>query len=259
MKIKSNKNLGFLSAALVSSLAIYGTSNAAVTFDLRATAKNALPIVGENTTKAVAITSGDVIELTMFVMVTGTGAGVEGFQSAIGKTITTHQNGASGNQGGAALLGSFTAGALPTNIDLNGDGFLDLGSTAATTTSGAGDFIPRFTTAGAFDETGTTITNGKEFALFKFTYTAVNFAAGTASIQYTQQLTTVINSSTAKIDGVSVLSKNIGLPSGANATALGAPVVLSALAVPEPTSFAMLMMGSLGLVGFRRPSFRRSA
>ena len=35
--------------------------------------------------------------------------------------------------------------------------------------------------------------------------------------------------------------------------------ITAALAVPEPTSFAMLMIGSLGLVGFRRPSFRRSA
>jgi len=260
MKIKSNQNLGFLSATLISSLAICGTSNAAVTFDLRATAKNAIPITGGNTTKSVAITSGDVVELTMFVMVTGTGAGVEGFQSALGKTITTHAGGATGNQSNSltTYLGNF-AGTAPTAQDLNADGFTDLGSTATTTSSTAGNFFPRFTTNGAFDLTGTTITDGKEFALFKFNYTAVNFAAGTASIQYTQQTTTVINSSTAQVDGASILSKAIGTPSGANATVLGAPVVLSALSVPEPTSFAMLMMGSLGLVGFRRPSFRRSA
>ena len=37
------------------------------------------------------------------------------------------------------------------------------------------------------------------------------------------------------------------------------PGVVITVGVPEPTSFAMLMIGSLGLVGFRRPSFRRSA
>jgi hypothetical protein len=38
---------------------------------------------------------------------------------------------------------------------------------------------------------------------------------------------------------------------------VGAPIVITA--VPEPSAFGMVLMGALGLVGFRRLGFRRSA
>ena len=245
--------VGFLITTASSQL-----SSAAVIFDLRATGKNALPLSGGDSAKAIAALPGDQIELTLFVKVTGTAVGVEGYQSAMGKTIATHSGGAGGNQSAPTLLGNFTGGSVGTIQDLNGDTFADIGSTLSTTSSTANSWFPRFTTNGAFDETGVSITNGKEFALFKFTYTAVNFASGTASIQFTQQLTTVINSSTAKVDGVSILSKNLGLPSGVNATSLAAAVIITA-AVPEPSAFGMVLVGALGLVGFRRLGFRRTA
>ena len=38
---------------------------------------------------------------------------------------------------------------------------------------------------------------------------------------------------------------------------VGAPIVITA--VPEPSAFGMVLIGALGLVGFRRLGFRRSA
>lgn len=258
--MKQSRNTSVFFKALASGVLISGIASqmvsAAVIFDLRATGKNALPLSGGDTAKAISALAGDQIELTLFVQVTGVAAGAEGYQSALGKTIATHTGGGGGNQSAPVLLGNFTGGSVGTVQDLNADGFADIGSPLATTSSTAGNMFPRFTTNGAFDLTGTPITDGKEFALFKLTYTVVN-PGGAASIQFTQQLTTVINSSTAQVDGNSVLSKNLGLPAGANASSLAAPVVITA--VPEPSAFGMVLIGALGLVGFRRLGFRRSA
>lgn len=251
----------FAIAALV--LAGFAVQNASASFiwDLRATALNGTALtVGES--KAVNVRAGDVITLDMFAMITGTTAALEGFQSGLGKTITTSA-GVTGNQGGAALDPFFvnTTNALPTNIDLNGDGFMDYGTTATTTTSTVGDWFPRTSLSPGFQTNGVAITNGQEFRLFTFTYTVIAAPTGlTASIQFTQQTTTIINSAAFSVDGsVAITSKSLGNPVGANATLLGAPVVFTGAAIPEPSAFGMLALGALGLVGFRRMGFRRSA
>ena len=243
-------------------LAGFAIQNASASFvwDLRVTARNGVALSGADTTKAVSVVAGDVLTIDMFAMVSGSNLLIdEGFQSGLGKIIGTG-NGVAGNLGAPVLSTNFAAGAIGTVQDLNADGFMDIGSTAATTSSTVGNMFPRFTTNGAFDQTGTGINGGlgKEFDLFHFTYTVVNAASGTASIQWTQQLTTIINSATFLVDNGNVTSKNIGQPVTTNATTLGAPIVLTA-SVPEPSAFGMLALGALGLVGFRRMGFRRSA
>jgi PEP-CTERM motif len=237
-------------------------ASAGLVWDLRVTAKNSAPVQVENL-KAISGTTGDVFQISMFAMVTGTGAGIEGMQSGLGKTITTHSNGFGGNQSAAALDTLFvnTTAALPTAQDLNADGFADYGSTTFTATnSTAGNWFPRTSLSPGFQTNGVAIPNGTEFKLFQFNYTVSAGLTGFASIQWTQQVAGTINSAAYQLDGgLATTSKLINSPVGATGTSLGSPVVISALAVPEPTSFAMLMMGSLGLVGFRRPSFRRSA
>jgi hypothetical protein len=58
------------SGVLISGIASQMVS-AAVIFDLRATGKNALPLSGGDTAKAISALAGDQIELTLFVKVTG--------------------------------------------------------------------------------------------------------------------------------------------------------------------------------------------
>jgi hypothetical protein len=254
--MNNNRSIvGKILAAGIVSCVLIQTASAGFVWDLRATAKNGNPLSGGDSSKVVSALPGDVITLTLFAQVTGTGAGVEAFQSGLGKTITTHSGGSTGNQGAPAFAGTFTGGSLGTVQDLNGDGFTDIGSTATTTSTTAGNWFPRYVTNGAFETNGIAITDGQEFALFTFTYTAIT-TTGTASVQWTQQLTTVINSATFQVDGATVTSKNIGLPAGANATTVGSPVVIG---VPEPTAFGMVALGALSLVGFRRFGVRRSA
>ena len=238
-------------------------ASAGFVWDLRATKINNNPLSGSDTTKTVGVQAGDVITLDMFAMITGSTAALEGFQSGLGKTITTSA-GVTGNQGGAALDALFVnpSAALPTLQDLNGDGFLDYGVTAATTTSTTGGWFPRTSLSPGFQTNGVAITNGQEFHLFSFTYTVLAApVATTASIQFTQQTTTIINSAAFSVDGSALIaSKGIGQPVGPNATILGAPVVLTGIVnVPEPSAFGMLALGALGLVGFRRMGLRRTA
>lgn len=264
--MKSSSHSPLFRQIAVASLVLAGfavqNATAAFVWDLRATSKNGIAVTAAES-KAVNVQVGDVLQFDMFAMVTGLNTNLptpdEGFQSGLGKVIATG-NGVAGNMSAPVLSSNFTAGSVGTVQDLNSDGFADIGSTAATTSSTVGNMFPRFTTNGAFDLTGTPINAGlgKEFNLFHFTYTVVNAAAGTASIQFTQQLTTVINSATFQVDGVTVTSKNIGLPVGTNATTNGAPVILSVV-VPEPSAFGMLALGALGLVGFRRIGLRRTA
>ena len=258
----STPSCAFRQATFASlALAGFAIQNATASFvwDLRVTARNGVALNGADTAKAVSVVAGDVLTIDMFAMVTGLNVSVdEGFQSGLGKIIGTG-NGVAGNLGAPVLSTNFAAGAIGTVQDLNADGFMDIGSTAVTTTSTVGNMFPRFITNAQFDQTGNSINGslGKEFDLFHFTYTVVNAASGTASIQWTQQLTTIINSAIFLVDNGNVTSKNIGTPVSTNATTLGAPIVLTA--VPEPSAFGMLALGALGLVGFRRMGLRRSA
>jgi hypothetical protein len=94
-----------------------------------------------------------------------------------------------------------------------------------------------------------------EFALFSFTYTALTTGSGSASIQWTQQPTAIINSGTYQVDGLLTASKDIGLPAGGKETSVGAPVVI----VPEPSAVGMALLGALSLIGFRRFGSRHPA
>jgi hypothetical protein len=155
--------------------------------------------------------------------------------------------------GNFAPLGS----QVGTIQDLNGDGFMDIGSTAATvSTSVADNWFPRYFNTPDFATEGTPIENGTEFALFSFTYTALTTASGSASIQWTQQhIVGLINSAIYEVDGVVITSKDIGSPVGATGTSVGAPVVI----VPEPSAVGMALLGALSMGGFRRFGSRRTA
>ena len=226
----------------------------ALTWDLRVTHKNSIA-VGGGEDKAIGAAPGDILEVAMFARVTGAGAALEGMQSALGKTIATHTGGFGGNQGTPVLESLFvnTTGALPTAQDLNSDGFIDLGNSAASvSTSTAQNWFARSSLSPGFQTSGTAIPDGTEFKLFHFNYTVAPGAiTGFASLQWTQQVTSTINSASYSQDAGSVInSKSLGN----NGTILGAPIIISA--VPEPSAFGMVLIGALGLVGFRRLGFR---
>jgi len=117
-----------------------------------------------------------------------------------------------------------------------------------------------FATAGSPNgATFETVTNGASFLMGSATLTLGAFTSTSVSMNWViPTFGTVINKKTIAqwTDGDNVVNEG---STNAAEMFIGSPVVITALAVPEPTSFAMLMIGSLGLVGFRRPSFRRSA
>lgn len=247
-------------------LAGFAAQNASAAFvwDLRATALNGVPLDASQAKAIPTVVAGDVLTIGLWAMITGSSAAAEGFQSGLGKTITTHFGGAGGNQGAPAYESNVIppGGPLPTIQDLNADGFMDLGTTAATTSSTAGLWFPRTPAAPGFEIAGTAIPNGTEFKLFHFTYTVINPGtpgAGGATIQFLQQTTTIINSAAFSLDGsaTATVSKSLGTstnPVGQGPT-LGLPV---SVGVPEPSAFGMVALGAMSLLGFRRLGTRRS-
>lgn len=234
-------------------------ASAAFIWDLRATHKNGVPLDPTQAKAIPTVLAGDTLEIGLWAVISGLTAAPEGFQSGIGKTISTHFGGAGGNQGSPVYEPLFVppSNTLPTRQDLNGDGFFDLGITNTTVNNISGSWFPRTPTSPLFETAGTPVPNGTEFKLFHFTYTVINPGVdGGVTLEFRQQLTTIINSAAFSVDGSGLIaSKNIGQPATANATTYGLPITVG---VPEPTAFGMVVVGAMSLLGFRRLGVRRS-
>jgi len=231
-------------------------------------------VVNIKTVSGVAI--NDIVSFDIYAVIKGDNASStdEAFQFAYFGIYTANANNAIGGTLGSSFTqgtttaltgvvgqGVFTAGNQGGNLntDVTNDGSPDIGPALSNTTAGSYAKVraTAMSYAGQPISVGFGITSGvgQEFKIgsIQFKVSALNNLSASTSI-------------------------NVGAPAGLGLTiktnwqfdsATGAQstqgvvnstgVSISVLAVPEPTSFAMLMMGSLGLVGFRRPSFRRSA
>lgn len=232
------------------------TASATVSFDLRATLLNGVAV---SDPKNVTIDVGSLIVLELYAIVAANPdtAALEGYTSFVGGTMLS--------SAGGNIFGNFET---PTNItpfrssgsgtgllkDLDGDGDIDLGNDAAVFTQG--EYISVRSADGV--EGNPSGLGASEFRLFRtsfrvtqlvnpsstspitLTFGIKNFAASGNEVIYTQEGALVSLSEPTAANGVFILS----------------PVSLAA--IPEPSAFGMVLLGAMGMVGFRRLSFRRS-
>ena len=267
-----------LKGGIVASVLIGATSAnslaASFTYDLRATSvTGAGQVVNVKTVTGVAI--NDVISFDIYSVIKGNNATTtdDGMGFAYFGIYTANANNAIGGTLGSsftegtttALTGVVGQGAWAAgpnqggnlNTDVNGDGSPDIGPALTSTT--AGSYVKVRPTGMSYVGQpisvgfGITAGVGQEFKIgsIQFKVSALNNLSNSTSINVgapaSLGLTVKANWQFDSLAGTQTTQGVV------NSTGV------SINAVPEPTSFAMLMIGSLGLVGVRRPSFRRSA
>ena len=256
-----------------------------MTYELRAVQVGVLP--GDQTSSGVDITNGghsvnatqanSVIVLQLFAVLNnlnGNNAD-DGFTGGIGSFLGTGPlAGTLRGDVGPLVAGNVTqrnnvpganAGTAQSGFmaDLNGDATLDVGD--ITSFGSSPTVSPWFTAVGGTGTGGTTFgsgasTNATEILIGETTFTLAPGAAPQtlSSInfkirEYSNGILTARKINKYVIDGVSqsVVYNDANL-------GLGAAVNIGYL-IPEPSALGMVLLGSLGLVGFRRSAFRRQS
>ena len=275
-------SLGLLAIPLTASIA-----NAAITYDLRATASTGEGVnAPTNGGKSVNLSVGaaGTVTLQVWAQVTSAtaGNGIWGVSSSLGSVISSSTNGGvtgalsvatptapfgdSAPSAGRTGVDISTVADLITDVGMNGTStstnFIKLSKAAASSGTAVGGVFFATNTNSPVISTNQAVTNssgsGFEFLLGTVTFTISNYQTGSSSLNW---VIPAFTSATAKGSRATWTDASNTVSTGnlqATSMFVNAPVVFT-VGVPEPTSFAMLMMGSLGLVGFRRPSFRRSA
>src|SRR5476651_1991220 len=132
-----NTFLKKLSLMMAAGSLLAATATATLTYDVRATLLNGVALSGGNSSKSLSgLAANDVVTFELYAMVTGTAAGVEGYQNGYGKLASTGA-GLLGNLGNYAFAAPFsnTGSQLGAVQDIDGDGDLDIGSNALKNTS----------------------------------------------------------------------------------------------------------------------------
>ena len=272
-----------LSISIASLILAVSTGSATLTVDLRASASTggASFVNGKTIT-----TTGEAgtISLQVWAQVkqlapTNSIYGMQVLLGSIKSTTTGGNPTATGSLTTSSPVAPFNTGnAIGALAELTSDTITDLGSNATSPntsftkfrfdptgaaggTTGIGGsgiyFASNTTPAGA---TVNPITNGFEFLMGTVTLNLASFAPNSVVNMNWVVPTFSTPANKGQIAQWTEATNTVLTPAVAGSVInTGSPVAISFLAVPEPTSFAMLMIGSLGLVGFRRPSFRRSA
>jgi hypothetical protein len=265
----------------LASLALPAASPAAqITFEMRAVEQGVL--LGDTTSAGVTINNphsviatgaNQVIVLQLYAIIQnldGNHAN-DGFQQVYGSFLSS-SSGLSGNLRGDTnfVVGGQTqinnvpganAGVAQAGFqfDLNGGGGLDVGSNA---TDVPGVPLPWFLAVGGSGIGGTTFgvgagAGGTEILIAETTFTLGPESVGSTSINFaprqwltggtlsTRKHIVFRTDSTTVITSLAYGDPNYDVGSAVN------------ILIPEPSAIGMLMLGTLGLVGFRRSAFRR--
>ena len=255
-------------------------ASALITFDLRANGGTLSGGTGKTITAA--SNSGTVV-LEIWAQITNAAGDNTkmGVQSILGSIVSVSTPGtATGSVALATFPSIFNvtsqAGAQAA-LSTIADGITDLGSTSTTSTStpqyikprkdptagGAGYTIPTtgtvaYATKDTAGVTANLITNGVEILMGTATLSLSSFNSGTLTMNWVKPaVTSPANKGqiAAWTDGDALTQKT----GSTNEVELvyAAGVVINA--IPEPSAFGMVMLGALGLVGFRRLGLRRTA
>jgi len=249
------------------------TASANITFDLRAVSPEDL------TGKSARIQSGAVVQLELWAQLTNAAPvnNIYGVQTVLGAIVSSNAIGLTGSIAPMSFPSVFNAAAIVgvnNEFSLPADGIMDLGTSSTTAVTGfpkarkdpavggeavqgaATQFATNNQPAGA---TFHAIPNGFEFLMGTTTLTLsdvpVGYAGG-ATLNWK-----IPGFTSAALRGqIAAWTDGDNFPntgSGQNAEMfVGAPIAL--VAIPEPSAFGMVLLGAMGLVGFRRLGVRRS-
>jgi hypothetical protein len=249
------------------------TASANITFDLRAVSPE------DPTGKSARIQSGAVVELELWAQVTNASPTINtfGVQTVLGAIVTSNAIGFTGTIAPMSFPSVFNSSAIigvNNEFSLPADGVVDLGTSSTTSVTGfpkarkdpatggeavAGSLTQFATNNQPAGATMHPIPNGFEFLMGTTTLSLSSVPAayqGGASINW-------------KIPGFTIAATRGQIATwtdgdnqantGSNQFAemfTGSPIAL--VAIPEPSAFGMVLLGAMGLVGFRRLGVRRS-
>jgi hypothetical protein len=263
--------LGICASAIVAQ-----SASANITFDLRAAGAGA-----DGTGKVATIASGAAIQLELWAQVTNAAPtnNIFGVQTVLGAIVSGGTSlGLTGSIAPMTFPNVFNATSVAgvnNEISVPADTLTDLGTsstTAATNypkarkdpTAAPGETVPggTFFYATNNQPAGATvhpITNGFEFLMGTTTLT---LSSVPAAYQSGATLNWKIPGfTTAVLRGqIAAWTDGDGLNNSGSAQQnemfVGSPIAL--IAIPEPSAFGMVLLGAMGLVGFRRLGVRRS-
>lgn len=246
------------------------SSLAALTFDLRITARSSgLPVEPKFLTNPLL---NEQISITIYAQLTGAAAGFEGIAQTYLSLVSGVTPGSIlGDFSTATVNPAFGAAATRggTPRDTNTDGFMDrlgVGTTAASQNTAASSDIVALT-AGLLNYAGTPIADGQEFTIATAVFTVKQlgsgltvsvipsiFTSGVGAARFTQiwaedaaTNTSAANRQTG-FQNLGNAAPNTGVASFPSSNMIG---------VPEPSAFGMVLLGSMGLLGFKRMGARK--
>lgn len=257
---------------------VASTASAAITFDLRASAvDNGGSFGGGGKTVGLNPAGTSIINLEVWAQMTSVAPsanpyGVQVILGSIKSTTTTGPaTGALAVSVPSAPFNNQNTVGVAAELSSPADTVGDLGSNATTVNTsfikfrkdplsggqqvGSVFFATGASPAGAINNA---ITNGHEFLMGTVQLTINSFSP--ASVLNMNWVIPAFTTAANRGQIAQWTDGDNAVNSGSTQFAemfVGAPIVITA--VPEPSAFGMLLMGALGLVGFRRLGFRRSA
>lgn len=238
-------------AGVALAIGVANTADAGLTIDLR------LP---SGDPKLAVVTPGQKVPIDIYAVVTGTAAGIEGFQSAQGAIIGT--GGPTGaipgttEPAGDLDEATFTV-TLPALSPFNGNGaqpgakksisgadpVMDLGD--VTNRSDLGDLIV-FRANSMQVTSGAVIPDGREFRIGRVEYVVgQNASAGEAVLNWVFRK----GPGGEAAEAAALFRQDGAVGNGSGAIAAGTPVTL---VIPEPGVLGTLAVGAVGLLARRR-------
>ena len=272
MNTTKRKLVPILTTAVAALLVSQVSSLAALTFDLRITARSSgLPVDPKFLTNAQL---NEQISITIYADLTGAtaNAGFEGIAQTYLSLVSGVTTGSIlGDFSTATVNPAFGAAATRggTPRDTNTDGFMDrLGvgtTTAAQNTAASSDIVAL--TAGLLNYAGTPIADGQRFTIATAVFTVKQlgsgltvsvipsiFTSGVGAARFTQiwaedaATTTSASNRQTGFQNLGNVAPNTGVASFPSSNMIG---------VPEPSAFGMVLLGSMGLLGFKRMGARK--
>lgn len=248
-------------------------ASATLTYDLRATeiSGDVSGLARVESPKFVSgVTANSVVTLDVWVQITTpTGAGVFGYQASVFDAFSSNGGSILGTFGVFTPISPWDISAVAgTPTDLDADGDLDLGTNTANTTNGspkprASAQLTTATNPGLFAPVNIPAIgeSGFEFKVGTLTFrmTAPGIADPTIPIGLDTRSHTAIMAAGALKNGAALFTEGGTAKNGSTGVfRSGGAVQLTVIPVPEPSAFGMVLLGAMGLVGFRRMGLRRS-